>query len=625
MTDIRVSEYEFRGFRIDVTRRLLVDPTGEAVALTPKVFDLLLFLVENSGKTVAKDDIMSAVWPDTIVEESNLTQNISILRRALGDARGENAFIVTIPGRGYKFVADVNTVSAGPGEPEVIVEEPVTTEEARGFSTWWLVGAGIVALALAVSAVYLFPGKTDPATSRAPQTLAILPFKPLVQESADEALEIGMTDTLIARLSNSSGLVLRPLSSVRRFAGTEQDPQAAGRALGADAVLDGSIQRWGEKIRVNVRLIKVDSGEALWSATFDDKYTDIFAVQDAISAKVADALRLRLGRPENPASADRSTQNVEAYRLYLQGRLFQFKSTPQQIRQGIEFYQKAIDIDPNYALAYAGMADAYRMLPITSDVPADEAFPRSKAAALRALELNDRLAEAHVALGYVASWYEWDWRTAESEMRKAIELDPNNADAHRGLSIVLTALARHDEAINEMKAARELDPLSLPTSALEAQTLFYAGRNDDAIARLNKTFEIDPNFWIARLMLARIYIGQSRWDDALVELQKARTASGGNTEAISLAGYALARSGRPAEARKALDELRVNSSGANTPSYNIAMVYNGLGETDAALQWLEDAVKRHDVRLILLKVEHKWDNLRAEPRFIALMKRMGFD
>jgi serine/threonine-protein kinase len=431
---------------------------------------------------------------------------------------------------------------------------------------------------------------------------------------------MGMTDTLIVRLSEGGGVIVRPLSSVRRFAREDEDAQQAGTILGTDAVLDGSIQRWGDKLRVNVRLVHVDTGESIWSGTYDEMYTDIFRVQDAIAAKVAEALRSRLGQNKR-----QQTRNMEAYRLYLQGRFFMLKSTPVDIRKGIEFYEQAIQSDPEYALAFAGMADAYRMLPITSDVASAAAFPKAKAAALKAVELDDGLADAHVVLGYVASWYEWDWSTAEVEMRRAVALNPSNPDGHRGLSILLTVLGRHEEAIAEMRSARELDPLSLLTSALEAQALFYAGREREAAVRLEKTFEIDGNYWIARVMLARIYLKQNRWDDALEELRGARKYSAGNSETISLTIYALARSGQLSEARSMLSELHGMSSGEYTPSYNIAMAYNGLGDKDAALLWLDKAANDRDVRLILLKVEPKWNDLRELPKFAELIKRMNFE
>jgi serine/threonine-protein kinase len=631
MSETPVNGYKIKGFTIDAGRRILLADGGETVALTPKVFDLLLFLVQNAGARLSKDEIMSAVWPDTIVEESNLTQNISILRRTLGDTRGENAYVATIPGQGYVFVGSVEKLDEEKKEKRE--EDQKGSDEDReqrvegsarlaGSRAWLPVAATVlVGIAILAGAVYLYSREGRSSESGSGKVLAILPFKPLVAETADEALEVGMTDTLIARLSNVSGLVLRPLSSVRKFRTGDGDPQAAGRELAADAVLDGSIQRWGDRMRVNVRLVDVASGEGIWGASFDEKYDDIFAVQDAISSKVAEALKVKLGRA---TTGGPSTRSVEAYRLYLQGRLFQFRSTPPALKQAIGFYRDAIAADPNYALAYAGMADAYRTLTITSDVASSEAFPESKAAAAKALELDPQLAEAHVALGYVASWYEWDWSRAEAEFRKAIELSPNNSDAHRGLSIMLTLVGRHDEAIEEMRVARELDPLSLPNGALEAQALFFAGREAEAIDRLNKTFEIDPNFWIARLMLGRIYISQGRWDEALAEIQKARAASGGNTETISLSGFVQARTGKRDEALKTLGELRATATPNYVPAYNIAMLENGLGDKDAALTSLENAAERRDVRMILLKVDRKWDELRSEPRFQAVMRRVGF-
>ncbi|MEP7149764.1 MAG: tetratricopeptide repeat protein [Acidobacteriota bacterium] len=616
-----LTHYKFNEFAVDAARRLLVRRGGEVVSLTPKVFDLLLYLVRNPGRTIEKDEIMSAVWPETIVEESNLTQNISILRRSLGETRGENEFIATVPGMGYRFVAEVEGGSAPLDSKAAGVSTQVPEPRRRIPIVPLAIGAGLL-IAVIAAAAYVYLGRYRSVTAEQTRVLAILPFKPLMAEGSDPALEIGMADTLIAKMSNTSGLVLRPLTSVRKFSSPDQDPQSAGRELGADTVLDGNIQRQGEKIRVNVRLIDVASGEAIWGGTFDDEYRDIFAVQDAISSKVAEALRVRL-HGAKPTSG-RGTDDLEAYRLYLQARFFQFKSTPQEVRRAINFYQEAIAIDPKYAMAYAGVADAFRTLPITSDVAPASAFPQSKAAALKALELDDQLSQAHVMLGYVASWYEWDWKTAETEMRRGVTLDPNSADAHRGLSILLTLLGRHDEAIAEMKAAREIDPLSLPTNALEAQALHYAGRDAEAVERLNKTFEIDPNFWIARLMLARIYVGQSRFEDALAELERARAASGGNTEAISLTGYVYAKTGRRDEAMKTIEQLRQRKTDSFAPSYNLAMVYNALGETDKALDELTDAVEQRDVRLILLNVDHKWDNLRRQPRFIEILKRMKF-
>jgi DNA-binding winged helix-turn-helix (wHTH) protein/TolB-like protein/Flp pilus assembly protein TadD len=623
--------FEFGNFRVDADKRLLLSIDGESLPLTPKVFDLLLYLVQNSGKIIEKDELMREIWTDTIVEESNLSQNISILRRVLGEKRGEHQFIATVPGRGYKFVGEVVRQTPKPevSSPESQVPSPELPENQDSFNEKskpktqnlkpkLYAFAAIILLIVGGAGIYFSRNSSKSAPALSIKTIAVLPFKPLISDNRDEVLEMGMADTLIARLGNDREIVVRPLSAVRKFNNLEQDALAAGRELGVDAILDGSIQRVQDKIRVNVRLIETAGGTSLWTGTFDEKFTNIFVVQDAISNKVASALALRLNIDEKR----RSTENVEAYRFYLQGRYHALKLTPPEIRQGIEFYKQAIDNDPTYALAYAGMAQAYAALPITSDVPPSEAFPQAKAAAQKALEIDANLAEARVILGVVEFWYEFDWVNSESEIKKAIALDPNNADAHRFYAVLLTCLGRGDESLSEMELARRLDPLSLVINALKAQAFFYAGRDAETIEQANKTLEIEPKFWIAHIMLTRVYIRQNRFDDAITESKKAGEFSGGNSEAKSLEAYALAKTMRRDEALKILVELQSNSR--YVPAYNLAMIENALGNPAQALNDLEKAFAEKDARLILLKVEPKWNNLRNEPRFAELMKRMNF-
>ena len=378
----------------------------------------------------------------------------------------------------------------------------------------------------------------------------------------------------------------------------------------------------GDQIRVNVRLVRTADGASLMSETFDEKFTDIFSVQDRIARQVAAALRTRLGA----ASAKRNTTaSVEAYRLYLQGRYHALKSTQPEIRQGIEFYRRAIDADPNYALALAGMAQAYAALPITSDVLPSDAFPQSKAAAVRALEIDPDLAEARIILGTIEFWYEWRWAEAETELKKAIAADPNNPDAHRFYAVLLTVTGRGDESLAQMEKARELDPLSLIVNALKSQAFFYAGRDPEAIDQARKTLEIEPNFWIAHLMLARVFIRQNKLDDAVASARRAEEFSGGNSEAISLVAYALAKGGRREEALSELEKLKSRGAERYVPAYNLATIQNGLGRRDEAIQLLEEALQTRDARMILLKVDPKWDDLRSDPRFIDLMRRVNFE
>ena len=622
----------FDEFSVLADARRLQSANGEQIALTPKVFDTLLYLVENAGRLIEKDELMQAVWPDTVVEENNLNKNISILRRVLGEKQGENRYIATIPGRGYKFVSAVRIqdmvdlpvdaspefeapANYGPGTA------PAPLQVAKQTGRWR--NATMVSASLAV-VILLFAAyfwtRTSPESP--PRTIAVLPFKPMAAANRDEILEMGMADTLIARLSDNEEIVVRPLASVRRYGGLEQDPILAGRDLGVESVLDGSLQRVGDQIRVNVRLIRTSDGASLMSETFDEKFTDIFSVQDRIARQVASALKTRLGT----ASAKRNTTaSVEAYRLYLQGRYHALKSTPPEIRQGIEFYRRAIEADPDYALAFAGMAQAYAALPITSDVPPSEAFPQSKAAAVRALELDPELAEARIILGTIEFWYEWRWADAETELKRAIAIDPNNPDAHRFYAVLLTVTGRGEESLVQMERARELDPLSLIVNALKSQAYFFAGRDAEAIDQARKTLEIEPNFWIAHLMLSRVYIRQNKLDEAAASARRAEQFSGGNSEAVSLAAYALAKSGRRDEAVSELEKLRSRAAERYVPAYNLAMIHNGLGQRDQAIQLLEEALKTRDARMILLKVDPKWDELRSDQRFIDLMRRTSFE
>lgn len=640
--------YEFGNFRIDAAQRLLLQQDGETVSLTPRVFDTLLYLVRHGGKVLTKDELLSAIWTDTIVEENNLNQNISILRRVLGESRGENRYIATVPGRGYKFVAKVCETEVGENgrsgageiksdtemaEPSALVNElilePATDDERpasnKKTSRFWLVGvAGGIFLGLTLLGFYSWRGSTRPVPNALIKSVAVLPFKPLVAENRNEALELGMADTLINKLSGSE-LIVRPISAVRRFGSLEQDAVAAGRELGVESILDGNIQQWGNKIRVNVRLVKVADGTPLWTGTFDEKFTDIFVVQDAISKKVAAALALKLSGDEQTKLEKRYTNNAEAYELYLRGRYHAQKVTEPEVRQAIVFYEQAITLDPSYALAYAGKAIAYRTLSLTTFAPSNEVIPKSKTAALRALEIDDSLAEAYAALGWTNFLYDWNWSEAEKNLQKALELSPRNADVHRAYAHFLSSSGRHDEAIAQSQQAREIDPFTPLANALEGQFLFYGGRYDEAIDRLEKTLELDPNFWAAYNTLGRVYIHQERWDEAIAALIKARELSGGSTEPVTQMGYALAKSGKRARAQETLEELKTFSKNSYVPAYNFAMIYNGLGEREQALNYLEKSFEQREVQLTFIKIDSRWDDLRSDARFDALFKQMNFE
>jgi serine/threonine-protein kinase len=450
-----------------------------------------------------------------------------------------------------------------------------------------------------------------------------LPFKPLISENRDQVLELGMADSLITKLSNSRQLIVSSLPSVRKYGGLDQDPVAAGRQLQVNSVLDGNVQKSGDKIRVTVRLINVGDGSSLWAGTFDENFTDVFTVQDAITRKVADALSLRLTGEEEKRATRRYTDNVEAYQLYMTGRYHWAKLTPPDIRRSIEFFEQAIAKDSTYALAYFGLADGYRSLAISADVAPRECLPKAKDAANKAIELDPWLPEAHTALAFCLMWNDWDWRGAESEARRAVTLNGNSAHAHFGYAHVISDLGRHEEAIHEIRRARELDPVFPLYRALEGLVLINARHPEEAVEKLRSAAEIDPNFWVTPLMLGSAYTQQRKYSQAIEELNKAKEASHGNSQAIAQIGYATALAGDAAKARDILNGLESMAAQRYVAHHNLALVHNGLGETDRAIIELEKACDERDVLVTILKVDPRWDSFRSNPKFVSILKRIG--
>jgi DNA-binding winged helix-turn-helix (wHTH) protein/TolB-like protein/Flp pilus assembly protein TadD len=542
--------YEFGDFHLDAARRQLRRRDGTAVPLKSRVFDTLLYLVEHHDTVLDKERIMEAVWPDSIVEENNLAQNISTLRRIFGERPGSHSYIVTVPGRGYRFVAEVkqrtaDAIASANAQNALISAsassktEAATTTEPRRLSghsakKGWFLAATVAVIVIAGLAALWFVRHRPPisrdsagallsAPAGIPQkSIAVLPFKPLMPENRDPVLEMGMADTLITKLGNSREIIVPSLASIRRYGGLDQDPLAAGRELRVSSVLEGNVQRSGDQIRVTARLISVPDGASLWADTFDEKFTDVFAVEDAISQKVADALAVQLTGEEKRRLTKHYTENTEAYQLYLTGRYHWAKLIPPEIRTAISFFQQAIEKDPNYALAYFGLAEANRSLAISADVPSKDSLPQAKAAAMKALEIDDSLAEAHASLSFSLIWYDWDWAGGEREAERAIALNPNSAMAHFAHAHVLSDLGRHEEAIAEQARAIQLEPVFLLLNALQGMYLYHARRDEQAIKQLQKTLQIDPNFWVSHLQLGKVYAQQQKYPEALAEFTKAK-------------------------------------------------------------------------------------------------------
>jgi DNA-binding winged helix-turn-helix (wHTH) protein/TolB-like protein/Flp pilus assembly protein TadD len=622
--------YVFGDYRLDAARRLLARRDGVPIPITSRVFDTLLHLVANAGRLVDKRELMAAVWGDTVVEENNLTQAISTLRQLLGERPDEHRYVVTVSGRGYRFIAEVRTAEAGDRPDErpalaVPAAQPVPVVPGGGSWRRWQLGAGVALLVIVAAIAWLSWRPGGFGAGHDIETVAILPFKPVVAEAGDPALELGMADTLIARLSRNTGLVVRPLSSVRKYTELDQDPVAAGRELGVDAVLEGSVHRDGNALRVTARLVRVKDGAALWADQIDQSWTDVFRVQDLIADRVASALALQLTSEERARLARSDTESGEAYRLYLLGRYHFLKLIPPEIIKGISYFEQAVAEDPGYARAYAGLAEAYRALAITSDRRPAEVLPIGKSAALKAIELDASLESAFASLCFIQVWWDWDWQGAEQSCRQALALDPDSADGHRAYAVLLSDLGRHDEAIAEARRAVELEPLALITRAIEGHVLLYAGRTDEALERLRAALDLEPQFWIARLFIGKAHLARGEFPEALAEFEMANKFSGGNSETLSLTGYTRARMNDRKGAQRALEELLAREPARYVPPFNVAMIHHGLGDRDETFRWLEKAYAERDVRLTFLKVERKWDPIRSDARFVALAQRVGLD
>ncbi len=503
--------------------------------------------------------------------------------------------------------------------------ESFAADNFKNQKSIFTVGLLIFLLAAVGFGYYFLSAKKSASSADGKKSLAVLPFVNASQDPNAEYLSDGITESVINNLSQIANLKVMSRNSAFRFKNNQTDTRNIASQLDVETVVTGDIKQIGDKFVINVRLIDGGDDSQIWGSQYVKTSGDVIAAQNEIAQAIARNLRLKLTGDEQRQISKNYTENAAAYELYLRGRFHYFKITQPEIRKAIAFYEQAIELDPNYALAYAGMADAYRTLPIAYGASSKDGMPQAKAAAEKALEIDAQLAEARVVLGWVDFMFDWDWSAAESELKQAIELAPNNADAHRVYAHLLSNTARHAEALTEIRRARELDPLSLITNALEGQFLFYAGRDAEAFDRYQKTLEIEPNFWIAHNGLARIYIRQKRFAEAVAALDKAIELSGGSTEPQTQLGYVLAKSGNREGANATLEELKTLAKENYVPAYSFAMIYNGLGEREEVLNYLEKSFQEREVQMSFVKIDTRWDNLRNEPRFVEIIKRMNLE
>lgn len=584
--------YEFGRFRLDANDRILLDG-DKAVRLTEKVFNLLLLLVERGGHLVTKEELMEEVWPDSVVEENNLTVNMSALRKALGEKQDGGQYVETVPRRGYRFVADVREVKderAGPAREEV--GEPPARARAD-------------------------------VSTPAPTTLAVLP---LLNTSGDPNLEYlsdGITEGIINTLSKLPQLKVLARSTMFRFKLPDLDPLEVGRQLDADALLTGRILLIKEELIIKLELINIKEGSQIWGEQYRGKSADIFEVQEEISQEVSGKLKLRLTGEQKRQLTKRYTEDTEAYHLYLKGRYCWNKRTGEALNLAIEFFQQAIAKDPDYALAYAGLADCYAIIAFYSNIPPKPAFEEAKRATARALEIDDSLAEAHASLAFVKEYYEWDWPGADTEYQKAIELNPGYATAHQWYGMYFMKSGQFERARKELELALRVDPGSLIISADLGLPFYFKRQYDQAIEQYRKILNTAQDFIWARFFLGWAYERSGRFSEAIEEFQKARVIDD-RPEVSAMIAHTHAVSGRRGEAVSILNSLEEQSKHHYISPYYIALVFAGLGDKERAFEWLEKAYSDRNEWLVWLKVDPRFNHLWTDARYPELLSRIGF-
>jgi TolB-like protein/DNA-binding winged helix-turn-helix (wHTH) protein/Flp pilus assembly protein TadD len=648
------------------TRRL--SKAGVPVHLTRKPFQVLLYLVEHHDRLVTRRELLEQFWEGHDVYDETLTKCVGAIRKALDDQTERPRFIETHWSEGYRFICQVEeqlvppetTVIAETQDVKIVDEEesnhkalpadredlplpslaqaapPLsagsTSEQSRlspgqkRFSRRVPFAMICLFVALIAGAFYLYRHRAGSSVNSSPpiRSIAVLPLKNLSDDPANEYFSDGLTESLITALSRINGLSVISRSSVFRFKGQEVDPREVGKQLSVAAVLEGSVRKDGESVRVAVRLVSADDGRVLWTGdTRDRALGDLFALQDEIARSLVTGMRVQLSSEGERALAHHYTDDVEAYQLYLKGRFFWNKRTEEGLRKSIELFEQARARDSGYALAYAGLADAYALLNLYSAEQQRDAFPRAKEAAERALKIDDTLAEPHTTLGYVKEQYDWDWVGAEIEYKRSIELNPNYATAHQYYSEYLALLGRTEESVAQIERAHQLDPFSLIINT-ELSYPYICARNwDEALKYLGKAIEMDPSFHLAVYYSGRCRLQKGEFDEAISEGRRAVALSGGSSVTLGALGYAYAVAGRKAQAREVLQGLTKKSERSYVSPYLIATIHAGLGEKGPALAWLEKAYNERDYLLVMLRIDPRLDNLRAEPAFASLLRRVG--
>jgi TolB-like protein/DNA-binding winged helix-turn-helix (wHTH) protein/Tfp pilus assembly protein PilF len=629
MEEVKRSPIRFGVFEVDLQASEL-RKQGIKVKLQQQPFELLAMLLEHPGEVVTREEIQKRLWPaDTFVDfDRGLNRATNRLRESLGDDAESPRFIETLPRRGYRFIAPV-VKSDESGHVAELVPPQADTVPTNGspYSPGYdrvrlrigFVTALVAIALLTVAAWFAFFRPRHGAI----ESVAVLPFSNGSSDSNAEYLSDGITESLINNLSQLPNLRVMARSTVFRYKANDADPQKIGNDLHVQAVLSGRLLQQGNVLIIQAELMDVKTGVQLWGGQFNRSAEDVLALQDDLSREIAEKLRVKLTGEQKQRLARRNTEDAEAYRFYLKGRYYWNKRSPEGMQKAASYFQQAIDKDPGYALAYAGLADTYVYLSFFNMVAPRDAMPRAKAAAAKALEIDDHLAEAHVSLGYMSYAYDWDWPAAGRHFDQALALDPAYTRAHIFYPFYLSSRGQSQEAVTVAKSALDLDPAS-PSLSHSLAVQFYLTRQfDQAIEQCRKTLEMDPNFAVAYAVLGQTYLAKGMNSEAAPVLEKYSALSQGSVDSLALLGYSQARRGKKSQALRTIDELKETSKNSFVPAFYFALVYAALEDKDQAFMWLEKGYDERFARFAYLKLEALWDPLRSDERFRDLVRRVG--
>jgi TolB-like protein/DNA-binding winged helix-turn-helix (wHTH) protein/Tfp pilus assembly protein PilF len=623
---------------------------GHRLKLSEQPFQILAMLLARPGEIVSREELRQLLWPsDTFVDfDHGLNNAVMRLRETLGDSSDHPRFIETLPRRGYRFVAPVEvrfpndngTQALPPGSqpvPEASIVPVAAQEIAEGdrpparFSIprIAILAAAVLAGSALISGIavhYVRGVDASKGTANRSRSLVVLPMENLSGDKGQDYFADGMTDDLIANLAKIRSLRVISRSTAMAYKGTHKPLPQIASELNVDAVVEGTVMRVGDRVRITAELVQVSTDQHLWADTYESTIGDVLALQNRVSSAIVDQIRLNLTKEDKERLAQKPSVSPEAYEDYLKGRYYWNRRSSEGFQKAISYFESATHRDPQFALAYAGLADCYGIVGATiyGVLPASEAAARTKAAATRALEIDPSLAEAETSLATAKFNYDWDWAGAAEGLQKAIAMDPRYPTAYQRYSLYLSAMGRPNESFEQIQKARELDPLSISISASIGWRLYLAREYDRSIVQLRDTLELDPNNEWARVNLGQAYEQKGEVQLAIAEFQRAVEQSKSSPLSVSSLAHAYALSGNHAETEKLLAQLQAMSKKQYVSPYYVAIVYVGLGKNEVAMDWLEKAYDDHSNGLVFLKVEPELDPLRSNPRFLALQAKLNF-